>query len=108
MVPEIDTGGGGFSGSSSSGATSGNSGDTSTNSADRVSKQFINMNTQGAKGLDLNGYLGATNAGFYQAIMGEQAAETAQARPVDRWLPYAALGVVAALGFGFLMMMGRD
>lgn len=107
MVPGVDTGGGGIQNESASTATSGNSGDINQTSADRVSKQFITVNTQGASGLDLNSYIGATNAGFYNAIMGEQKAETAQAKPHDKWLPYVAIAGAVLLGLGFMFSRGR-
>lgn len=107
MTPGIDTGGGGISGESTATATSGNNGNTSTSSADRVSKQFINIGNQGAAGLDLNSYLGASNAGFYNAIMGEQKAEVAKSRDSDRWLPYAGLAAAVLLGLGFMLTRGR-
>ena len=103
MVPGLSTGGGGIQSSSSASATSGNSGNTETSSADRVSKQFINIGTQGAAGLDLASYLQSTNAGFYDAIKGEQQAESGR----DKYLPYVALAVVAVLGIGFMMKRGR-
>lgn len=110
MVPGIDTGGGGISNQTASSAQSGNNGNTNQSSADRVSKQFITVGgTGGAAGLDMGSFLGAANADFYRAIMGEQQAETAQfeAANRDRWLPYAGLGVVALLGLGFIITKGR-
>lgn len=109
MVPGIDTGGGGISNQTASSASSGNNGNTTSSSADRVSKQFININTQGARGLDLGSYLQSANAGFYRAIAGEQQAEVAQANAAnrDKWLPYVAIGSAVLLGFGFMMMRGR-
>lgn len=106
MVPGINTGGGGLSNQSASTATSGNNGNTSQSSSDRVSKQFITING-GAAALDMGSLLGGANAGFYNAIMGEQRAETAQTVNSDRWLTYAGLGVVALLGFGFIITRGR-
>ena len=108
MVPGIDSGGGSISGGQTSNETSsGINGDRTTSSADRISKQFININTQGAAGLDLNSYLGASNAGFYNAIMGEQKAEVAKSRDSDRWLPYAGLAAAVLLGLGFMLTRGR-
>lgn len=50
------------------------SGNLTGNSSDRVSQQFINVGS-GTSALDLNSYLGAANAGFYNSINGEQRLE---------------------------------
>lgn len=59
----------------SNGAKSG--GSRSTSSADRISKQFFNINGQtGAANFDLNGIIQGASAGFYQSIKGEQMLES--------------------------------
>lgn len=73
---------------------SGNGGGDS--SADRISKQFINIG--GGNNLDLNSYLNNVNAGFYASIRGEQNLElglaeiNAPAKPGEMTYKYAALG----------------
>ena len=100
----IDTGGGGFSGSS--GASSG-AGDTGnyTSSADRISKQFVNIN--GAAGLDASSYLGAVSAGFWQSVGQVQSDQPAQSSGVSQMQLFAVVGAGVAVGVVVMVVRGR-
>lgn len=103
----IDTGGGGFSGSSSSGASAGDSGNYSS-SADRVSKQFISMG--GASGLDAASYLGAVSQGFWQSVNATQATPENQAAAVGvkgtDWVKIAAVAGAVTVALVFVIKRG--
>ena len=104
-VPGLSTGGGDMAlgDSDQSSQTSGNIGGSS---ADRISKQFINIS--GGNDLDLNSFLGASNSSFYNAIAGEQKLETGMPNPNNGAFKYAALGagVLVAL-IAVIALKGR-
>lgn len=105
----IDTGGGGFSSSETQNdASAQTSGNITGNSNDRVSQQFFNISGAGSSNLDLNSYLGASTAGFYNAIAGEQKLEAGLGQEKSNTFKYVALGagVLVAL-VAVVVLKGR-
>lgn len=106
-IPSFGSGGDMALGDSdSSSQTSGNIGGSS---ADRISKQFITIGG-GSNDLDLNRFLSASNAGFYNAIAGEQKLEAGMngGNSSNGAFKYVALGsgVLIAL-IAVIAMKGR-
>jgi hypothetical protein len=87
--------------------SSGNVGNTS--SADRISSQFINLGGSGTSALDLNSYLGAASAGFYNSIAGEQNLESRiLGKPASNTFKYVALGSAVLISLiAVFAMRGR-
>lgn len=102
MVPGISGGEGGISTSTQdqSAQTSGNIGQSS---ADRISKQFINISGGGSSSLDLNSFLGMSSAGFYDIVRGEQKLESGAGQ--SNTVKYVAIGaaLIGVISVAFMM-----
>lgn len=101
----IDTGGGGFQGSSAASSGAGDNGNY-TSTQDRVSKQFINVT--GSSGLDASSYLGAVSNGFWNSVNTVQAVDGGGQSTNNNVVKIAAIvGGVVAVGLVALALRKR-